>query len=90
MKITAALLSIATALTMMAWWAAAGASWFTLQKVLVSKTIVDDFGDKVTQQEWVPRFVPGLLDLCGPAAGGLLLLAAVLLWLSRADLQNDK
>ena len=90
MKILAALLSAAGALTLVVWWAISGASWFTLQKVLTHQTVVDDFGDAVTKEVWVDQFVPGLFDLAGPGASGLVVAAVILLWLSRKDLVNPK
>lgn len=86
MKITAALLAIAAALNLLVWWLAAGANWFT--KTAVMKTIVtkDDFGDMVSKDVWVDRFVPGLLDMAAPGAGGLLFVALVLMYLSRKEL----
>lgn len=86
-QILVALLAVAGALTTAVWWAVSGASWFTLQKVLTHQTVVDEFGDAVTKEIWVDKFVPGLLDLVGPMAGGMLAVAALMFWLSRKDLQ---
>ncbi|MBM4344787.1 MAG: hypothetical protein FJ100_15580 [Deltaproteobacteria bacterium] len=86
MKVTAALLAIAGALDLLVWWAGAGASWFIQDKVLRVTQVKDSFGDWTTKEEFVPKFVPGLLDFAGPGAGALLFVALVLLWLSRKEI----
>lgn len=88
--ILTSLLAIAGSLTTMLWWAGSGAAWFTLQKVLTTQTIVDEFGDSVAKEIWIDKFVPGLLDLAGPIAGALLVVAALGLWLARKDLTYAK
>ena len=88
MKILLALLSVAGALTVMLWWGAAGASWFTLDKVLKTTVVKDDFGDMVTKEVWVDKFVPGLLDFAAPGFSVLMFVALVLLYLSRKQLFN--
>lgn len=86
MKILAALLSIATGLTLMLWWAGAGASWFVLDKVEKVTIVKDSFGDLTEKREWIEKFVPGLLDFAGPGAGACFALALVLGFLARKDL----
>lgn len=86
MKVTAALLAIAAGLDLLVWWAGAGASWFIQDKVLRVTQVKDSFGDWTTKEEFVPKFVPGLLDFAGPGAGALFAVALVLLWLSRKDI----
>ncbi len=88
--ILTSLLAVAGALTTLLWWAASGAAWFTLQKVLTTQTVVDEFGDSVAKEVWVDKFVPGLLDLAGPIAGALLVVAAIGFWLSRKSLTYSK
>ncbi|MSQ84040.1 MAG: hypothetical protein EXR77_14345 [Myxococcales bacterium] len=86
MKVLAALLAIAAALDLLVWWAAAGASWFIQDKVLKVSVVKDSFGDWTTKEEFVPKFVPGLLDFAAPGAGGLFFVALVLVWLSRKEI----
>jgi hypothetical protein len=88
--ILTSLLAIAGSLATLLWWAASGAAWFTLQKVLTTQTVVDEFGDKVDKEIWIDKFVPGLLDLAGPIAGALLVVAAIGFWFSRKDLKYTK
>jgi len=86
MKFTAALFAVAGALATLVWWAAAGASLLTLNQTLKTVTSKDEFGELVTKDVWVAGFVPGLVDLAAPVAGGLIGVALVLGYLSRKDI----
>ena len=55
-------------------WYQQGMHLATLEERLVEKTVVDDFGDTVTQKEWVPAGEIGL-DYLGPAAALLFVIA---------------
>jgi len=54
----------------------------TLTQKLVSKEVVDDFGDKEVVKEWEDTFEIGL-DIAGPAGGGLVFLGFGLLLVNR-------
>jgi hypothetical protein len=63
-------------------WYKSGKHLATLTKKPVEIVKKDDFGDEVKEIQWEDTFEPGL-DICGPAGGGLVGLAAVLLFVDR-------
>ena len=63
-------------------WIAHGTHLATRTQIPVEKTFIDDFGDEETVIEWKPAFELGL-DYGGPAAGALLGLGGVLLFVER-------
>ncbi|MBC8145372.1 MAG: hypothetical protein H7X80_07285 [bacterium] len=74
---TLAIVLIVLAVVLLCYWAASGSEYYTLQQV-PEKTVDSLFGtESVT---WRDEFRPGLLDMIGPAAGVLLLIAAWLFW----------
>ena len=68
------LLCIIGILGLVGLWYQQGMHLATLEERLVEKTVVDDFGDEVTQKEWVPAGEIGL-DYLGPAAAVLFVIA---------------
>jgi hypothetical protein len=76
---TVAIVLIVLAAALLVYWAVSGAEYYTLQQV-PEKTVDSLFNTETTV--WKDEFRPGLLDLIGPAAGVLLLIAAVLFWLA--------
>ncbi|MCA9542428.1 MAG: hypothetical protein KC620_26205 [Myxococcales bacterium] len=78
----AALVCFLLALAVGGVWFAHGQHLGTLTEKLVQTKTTDDFGDEVIKDEWQPTFEIGL-DIAGPAAGGLIGLAGLLLFLDR-------
>lgn len=81
MKAAAALL-VVVALAAGGVWLAHGRHMGTLTQELVETKVTDEFGDEVTKREWKDTFKLGL-DIAGPAAGGSIGLAGLLLFLNR-------
>lgn len=81
MKAAAALL-VVIALSAVGVWFAHGQRMATQDKILVTTTVTDEFGDEVKKNEWQDAFKIGL-DIAGPVAGGSLGLAGLLLFMNR-------
>ena len=81
---TLAYVLIAIAIGVFGYWLATGREYYTLTQV--EEQVVDadnpfaDPNNPVTESVWRDEFRPGLLDLVGPVAGGLLLISGILLW----------
>jgi hypothetical protein len=71
------------ALAVIGWWASTSRAYWMATKVQHVEKVKDDFGDEVEKVTWEDKFVPGLLDVTLPAAGGLTFAGVVLLWLDR-------
>lgn len=78
-----AIVCFVLALGVVGWWATTSRPYWMLTKVMKVETVKDDFGDMVEKTSWEPGFVPGLLDVVLPAAGGLAAVGVGLLWLQR-------
>lgn len=63
-------------------WLAQGTNFATVNQELIETEVTDDFGDKVVKREWKDTFKLGL-DIAGPAAGGCIGLAGLLIFLNR-------
>jgi hypothetical protein len=76
---TLAIVLIVLAAGLLGYWAASGAETWTLQQV--QEKVVDP-NDPFQQESivWKDEFRPGLLDMIGPAAGVLVLIAGFLFW----------
>ncbi|KXK57279.1 MAG: hypothetical protein IPM61_04685 [Chlorobi bacterium] len=80
-KKTIAYVMILVAVGIGIYWYSSGANIYTLTSVPVE--VKDElFG--TTETHWEETYRPGL-DVLGPAMGGLILIASVLLWLARRD-----
>ena len=81
---TLAYVLIALAIGVSGYWLATGRELYTLtqveEKVVDTDNPFADPNDPVTESVWRDEFRPGLLDLIGPIAGGLLVISGVLLW----------
>ena len=81
---TLAYVLIVLAVGVFGYWLATGREYYTLTQVEEQVVDTDNpFADPnapVTKSVWRDEFRPGLITLIGPVAGGLLLIAGVLLW----------
>lgn len=78
----AATLLVVIALGALGVWIAQGTNFATVNQELIETKKTDEFGDEVIHREWKDTFKLGI-DIAGPAAGGSLGLAGLLLFLNR-------
>ncbi len=69
------------AVVVLGWWLKDGMLMATRTKIPVEVVETDDFGDEVKTTKWEEGFQLGLMDGAGPAAGGLVGLAGLLIFL---------
>jgi len=81
MKRWIAIACLVAAVGVFGWWFKDGMLMATRTKIPVEVVETDDFGDEVKTTKWEKGFQLGLMDGAGPAAGGLIGLAGLLLFL---------
>jgi hypothetical protein len=80
-----AVVLLVLALGVLGYWASQGANIYSLTQVPVEVEVKDEiFGTTTKSIEWRDEYRPGL-EVMGPVAGGLLLIAGVLFWSAARD-----
>ena len=85
MKRNIAIVCLVLAAAVMGWWYVDGMHMANQSQISVEVEKEDDFGDMVKTTEWRDEFHLGLMDGALPAAGGVIGIAVVLLFLGFRD-----